>query len=206
MSENNTRLAQESVNVRSFATLAVVFGIVITFVTLIPMPPAGIGYVFAFVFGRGYMRSSSRSFPRAICLGMVCGCAALCGLLFLRATILSFLPHSLLFLAIGTAVSFWMGNVWECRKIAVQKGEPVRKAKKRIYAFSHGEIAVKKIGDTFFIGASPEEVELANARLAFSEQYCAERGWDKKKLTLNQVMEIRKQSGWKHPQNAVDTH
>lgn len=93
-------------------TLALVFFIVITFVTFIPVPPALLGYIFAFVFGSAYMRSSFRSPARMFFLGVVCGLGSLIGLQFLRTTILYFLPSTLLLLAIGASISFWAGNLW----------------------------------------------------------------------------------------------
>lgn len=40
---------------------------------------------------------------------------------------------------------------------------------------------------------------ILSARDRFIKSYCKERGWDLKDLTLSQVMDIRKQEGWKNP-------
>ncbi|GEM_PF-4662321 len=97
----------------AFVTFAIIFFIVITLVTFIPIPPALLGYVFAFVFGRGYMRSRPRSVAELLFLGGVCGLGTLVALSFLRGTILSFLPPTILLLSVGTVISFWVGNLWE---------------------------------------------------------------------------------------------
>lgn len=37
-------------------------------------------------------------------------------------------------------------------------------------------------------------------RLKFVEEYCKERGWDMADLSIDQVLEVRKQQGW------IDAH
>lgn len=58
-----------------------------------------------------------------------------------------------------------------------------------------------KIGGIELIGASPEQVAFLMARGDFAEKYCIEHGWptDPLKLSIEQVLEIRKQDGWKQP-------
>lgn len=56
----------------------------------------------------------------------------------------------------------------------------------------------------FFNGAGPprdaetgEVPDLFRRRHEFVREYCSERGWDRAALTVNQIMEIRAQPGWK---------
>lgn len=122
MAENDPQRDQRRADMRSLMIFAVIFFIVITLATLIPVPPALVGCIFAFVLGGRYMRSSllrkNVSIGRCIFLGTVCGCGALIALLVLHATILSFLPRFIVFLAAGTALAFWIGNALEYGKIA----------------------------------------------------------------------------------------
>jgi hypothetical protein len=120
MVENNVQKMQ----LRTVITFAIVFFIIITIVTLIPVP-AAVGYVFAFVFGKRYMRSALQSntvtLARTVFLGAVCGLASLIGLFALHNTILFFLPSAILFLAIGAAGSFWVGNLFAYREMAERR-------------------------------------------------------------------------------------
>lgn len=117
MTENDPQYDQRSRDMRSLMTFAAIFFMVSMLVTLIPVPPALIGFIFAFVFGKRYMRAclqrKSVSAIRCAFLGAVCACGAFIALLVLRATILSFLPSFIILLAAGTALSFWTGNVLE---------------------------------------------------------------------------------------------
>jgi hypothetical protein len=36
-------------------------------------------------------------------------------------------------------------------------------------------------------------------RHAFVQKYCQEQGWDSSNLSMQQVLQIRKQEGWKDP-------
>lgn len=46
-----------------------------------------------------------------------------------------------------------------------------------------------------------KEQQILNARHAFSMQYMKEKGWgeDFTQLSIQQIMEIRSQEGWKNP-------
>ena len=46
---------------------------------------------------------------------------------------------------------------------------------------------------------SPETEKVLLARDAFIDKYCAEKGWTKATLTMQQILEIRAQDGWKNP-------
>lgn len=48
-------------------------------------------------------------------------------------------------------------------------------------------------------GGTPEVRDLLRKRSDFIAKYCAERGWDPEKLEIAQVLEIRRQEGWKKP-------
>ena len=56
-----------------------------------------------------------------------------------------------------------------------------------------------KLGDFTVVGASPEMQNILLARDAFIDKYCAEKGWTKATLTIEQILEIRAQDGWKNP-------
>lgn len=54
-----------------------------------------------------------------------------------------------------------------------------------------------------FVSAETKKIILA--RDAFIDKYCAEKGWTKAQLTIQQILEIRAQDGWKNPNlSAVD--
>ena len=40
---------------------------------------------------------------------------------------------------------------------------------------------------------------VVKARNLFVYAYCAERKWDRDNLGIEQILEIREQDGWKHP-------
>lgn len=42
-------------------------------------------------------------------------------------------------------------------------------------------------------------VEIFKKRDDFVQKYCLEKGWKFSELTLDQILEIRKQEGWKNP-------
>lgn len=54
-------------------------------------------------------------------------------------------------------------------------------------------------GGVIFTGGTPEQNNILRKRGEFVAQYCQERGWDIDKVTIQQVMEIRSQPGWKNP-------
>jgi hypothetical protein len=56
-----------------------------------------------------------------------------------------------------------------------------------------------KLGNFHVHGASPEQEKMLLARDAFIDRYCAAKGWTKETLTMEQILEIRAQDGWKHP-------
>jgi hypothetical protein len=41
---------------------------------------------------------------------------------------------------------------------------------------------------------------LYKARQKFCQEFCSTKGWDINNLSLNQIIEIRKQQKWKHPE------
>ena len=118
---------------RLVMTFAIVFFVVIILVTLIPVPPALWGYIFAFVFGKRYMHAAVQAGTatpaRAMFLGGACGLASLVGLFVLHATILRFLPSLILLLAIGASVSFWIGNVWAYWEETTNRKKGLNRAK-----------------------------------------------------------------------------
>jgi hypothetical protein len=48
-------------------------------------------------------------------------------------------------------------------------------------------------------GVTNDEAKVLAGRGRFVEKYCAEKGWDLNRLTIEQLLEIRSQSGWKNP-------
>ncbi len=50
-----------------------------------------------------------------------------------------------------------------------------------------------------FSGVTDEDERVVKGRDAFATKYCAEKGWDREKLTIPQILEIRKEEGWKNP-------
>lgn len=62
-------------------------------------------------------------------------------------------------------------------------------------------MSVIRLGDRehSILGASDDQLLLMQKRAAFSEKYCKEKGWDVSAIALPQLIEIRKQEGWKNP-------
>ena len=58
-----------------------------------------------------------------------------------------------------------------------------------------------KIGGINIMGTSPEQETFLMARGEFAKKYCIEYDWptDPSKLSIEQILEIRKQDGWKQP-------
>ncbi len=55
-----------------------------------------------------------------------------------------------------------------------------------------------ELGDAMILGyMTAEEADSIAKRRAFVEQYLAERGWDATNLTIEQLIEVRSQPGWK---------
>ena len=48
-------------------------------------------------------------------------------------------------------------------------------------------------------GLTWDLAETLQARDAFVSAYCKEKGWDRSNLTIEQIMVIRSQDGWKTP-------
>lgn len=58
------------------------------------------------------------------------------------------------------------------------------------------------LGVAITTGTQAEANELQasiDARHAFVQKYCQEQGWDSTNLSINQVLQIRQQEGWKNP-------
>lgn len=47
--------------------------------------------------------------------------------------------------------------------------------------------------------ASQSAENIIIGRDAFVTEYCAAKGWDRNELTIEQIMQIRQQDGWKNP-------
>lgn len=58
---------------------------------------------------------------------------------------------------------------------------------------------VVEVGGMTVVGASAEQADLLKRREAFVNQFLAERGWDVSNLSIEQLLEVRKQSGWQNP-------
>lgn len=48
-------------------------------------------------------------------------------------------------------------------------------------------------------GVSPLTEAIISGRMTFSKKYCAEKGWNIDDLSIEQILEIREQEGWKVP-------
>lgn len=55
------------------------------------------------------------------------------------------------------------------------------------------------IGGLTIYGATTEQERIIRDRDAFIDEYCRQKGWDKANLSFDQILEIRKQDGWKNP-------
>ena len=58
---------------------------------------------------------------------------------------------------------------------------------------------VVEVGGMTVVGASAEQADLLKRREAFVNQFLAERGWDASNLSIEQLLEVRKQPGWQNP-------
>jgi hypothetical protein len=58
---------------------------------------------------------------------------------------------------------------------------------------------VLEVGGLTIVGASDSDTAILKGREAFVNGYCAENNWVVSDLTIDQIMEIRSQSGWKTP-------
>lgn len=52
----------------------------------------------------------------------------------------------------------------------------------------------------YIAGITPEQEQLFEARRLFVDEYCRKKGWDQATATIDQIMEIRRQDGWKNPE------
>jgi hypothetical protein len=56
-----------------------------------------------------------------------------------------------------------------------------------------------EVGGITIFGASPEQASLLKRREAFVNGFLAERGWDAHHLSMEQLLEVRKQPDWQSP-------
>lgn len=54
-------------------------------------------------------------------------------------------------------------------------------------------------GGIVVVGVNDQQAKVLRGRQAFVEKYCSDRGWDMLNLTIEQLLEIRKQPEWKDP-------
>ena len=55
------------------------------------------------------------------------------------------------------------------------------------------------IGGMHISNISEEQEAFLRKREAFAKKYCADKGWTFPPESIEQVLEIRKQEGWKNP-------
>jgi len=56
-----------------------------------------------------------------------------------------------------------------------------------------------ELGKLHIIGASKEQENILQGRHDFVKAYCDEHNLDMENLSFEQILEIRKQDGWKNP-------
>jgi len=61
------------------------------------------------------------------------------------------------------------------------------------------EDGVVLLGGVTLYGASPAQIAMIARRDSFIRDYAEAKGWDVNNLTFPQILEIRKQEGWKNP-------
>ncbi len=61
------------------------------------------------------------------------------------------------------------------------------------------EGGVELLGGMKIFGGTPQQVAAIVRRDSFIRQYAEEKEWDVNNLTMEQILEIRKQEGWKNP-------
>jgi hypothetical protein len=59
---------------------------------------------------------------------------------------------------------------------------------------------VTQVGGMTVVGMSEEQEVFMQKRVAFVERYLQEHGLTKETMTIQQVLEMRKEEGWKNPQ------
>lgn len=55
------------------------------------------------------------------------------------------------------------------------------------------------LGGIVAVGVNDQQAKVLKGRQAFVDKYCSDRGWDMLDITIEQLLEIRKQSEWKDP-------
>jgi len=60
-------------------------------------------------------------------------------------------------------------------------------------------MGIRLMGGMEVYGASPEQERILKGREAFVLAYTAKKGWNVDTLTIQQILEIRSQDGWKNP-------
>jgi hypothetical protein len=61
------------------------------------------------------------------------------------------------------------------------------------------EIVSNLPGGVSFTGGTQEQHSILRLRGEFVAAYCTARGWNMENLTIEQLLEIRAQEGWKTP-------
>jgi hypothetical protein len=59
---------------------------------------------------------------------------------------------------------------------------------------------VTQVGGMTVVGMSEDQEAFMQKRVAFVERYCKEHGLTKETMSIQQVLEMRKEEGWKNPQ------
>jgi hypothetical protein len=90
---------------------------------------------------------------------------------------------------------FWQGKEF----VFLGGGEWAYAGPGKVHRFGRYEdMAIELFGGMRLSGGSEDLQRLLLARSRFIEAYCKEKGWTEP-LSMQQVMEIRAQEGWKHP-------
>ena len=61
------------------------------------------------------------------------------------------------------------------------------------------DTAVIQVDGIVIVGADSEQADLLRRRKAFTDQFLAEKGWDPANLSMDQLLEVRKQPDWQNP-------
>lgn len=65
------------------------------------------------------------------------------------------------------------------------------------------EVSTMEIAGMTIVGVSAEQADVLLRRDTFVKQYLAKRGWTASELSLEQVLEIRRQPGWQNPPEPI---
>ena len=65
---------------------------------------------------------------------------------------------------------------------------------------------MKPPSDLVSLYFTQEHEELIKKRQDFAAAYCAEHGWNPDALNFRQILEIRRQDGWKTPSTGSTDH